>query len=147
MWGEGALGELASAPLHPRLTDPVNALAFDPADEALWAGTEGGLVCQLVCPSLELYSSFPAHQVGAAALLVLLWSGFGCWVVQQYVERRVPCRPAQLEPAPATRSAGRGRRALPSECLLPLPRTAVPTQFTTCFSLHLLFIHLPPRTA
>ena len=64
MWGEGALGELASAPLHPRLSDPVNALAFDPAEEALWAGTEGGLVCQLVCPSLDLYSSFPAHQVG-----------------------------------------------------------------------------------
>lgn len=63
MWGEGALGELASAPLHPRLTDPVNALAFDPAEEALWAGTEGGLICQLGCPTLELYSSFPAHQV------------------------------------------------------------------------------------
>jgi hypothetical protein len=62
MWGEGALGELASAPVHPRLTDQVNALAFDPAEEALWAGTESGLVCQLVSPGLEPYSAFPAHQ-------------------------------------------------------------------------------------
>ncbi len=80
MWGEGALGELASAPLHPRLTDPVNALTFDPAEEALWAGTEGGLVCQLVCPSLDLYSSFPAHQVRPAArLIVHMLAQNGCW--------------------------------------------------------------------
>ena len=71
MWGEGGLGELASGPLHPRLTDSVNALAFDPAEEALWAGTEGGLVCQLLCPALEPYSAFPAHQVRLA----------GCWLL------------------------------------------------------------------
>lgn len=63
MWGEGGLGELASGPLHPRLTDSVNALAFDPVEEALWAGTEGGLVCQVLCPGIEPYSAFPSHQV------------------------------------------------------------------------------------
>ena len=65
MWGGAGLdgwGELVSAPVHPQQLAPINALAFDSHEEALWVGTEGGLVAQLCCPTLERYCSVPAHQ-------------------------------------------------------------------------------------
>ncbi|KAL4430743.1 hypothetical protein ABPG75_005999 [Micractinium tetrahymenae] len=70
MWAQsGGWGELASAPLHPRLADQVNALAFDALEEGLWAGTDGAVVAELVCPALERYCSVPA-----SGPVVELWS-------------------------------------------------------------------------
>lgn len=60
MWATEGWGEVASSPLHPRLADPVIALAFDTLEEGLWAGTDGGVVAELVCPSLDRYCSLPA---------------------------------------------------------------------------------------
>lgn len=72
----GALFEVAAAPLHPRLPDAATCLAFDAAEEGLWAGTESGLLCQLAAPTLERYATAPAHagpvlglrSVGAGAV-------------------------------------------------------------------------------
>lgn len=79
MWGDGGAAgaagggyfELHSAPVHPRLPagEPVHALAFDPLEEALWAGTESGLVVQLAVGggaaappgAFATYASVPAH--------------------------------------------------------------------------------------
>lgn len=73
MWdgGGGSLFELHSALLHPRLPagEPINALAFDPREEALWAGSEGGMVVQLAVggadggggAALSSYASIAAH--------------------------------------------------------------------------------------
>ncbi len=66
MWGgqgdgQWGLAELCSAPIHPRLAEPVNALAFDPLEEALWAGTDGA-VAQLAAPSLERYAAVPTSS-------------------------------------------------------------------------------------
>lgn len=79
MWSDGgAVGavdgdyyELHSAPVHPRLAagEPVHALAFDPLDESLWAGTESGLVVQLAVGggaaaapgTFSTYASMAAH--------------------------------------------------------------------------------------
>ncbi|KAL4432378.1 hypothetical protein ABPG77_001677 [Micractinium sp. CCAP 211/92] len=60
MWAQEGWGELASSPLHPRLADPVTVLAFDALEEGLWAGTDGGVVAELVCPALDRYCSVPA---------------------------------------------------------------------------------------
>ena len=56
----GGLWELAASPFRPG--DAVNACDFDTAEEALWVGTEGGLVGQLAAPALERYSSAAAHE-------------------------------------------------------------------------------------
>jgi hypothetical protein len=60
MWAsqEGGLYELAAAPLAQQLTDPLRALAFDPLEEALWAGSDA-FVAQLACPALERFCSVP----------------------------------------------------------------------------------------
>lgn len=60
MWAQEGWGELASSPLHPRLADPVTVVAFDALEEGLWAGTDGGVVAELVCPALDRYCSVPA---------------------------------------------------------------------------------------
>jgi hypothetical protein len=64
MWhGEGGgLGELCCSALHPQLQEPITAIDFDPLEEAIWTGTEGGLVAQLLSPTLERYCTVPAHQ-------------------------------------------------------------------------------------
>ncbi|KAL4859552.1 PAN2-PAN3 deadenylation complex catalytic subunit pan2 [Chlorella vulgaris] len=64
----GFWGELHSATLHPRLLDSINALDFDPLEEALWVGTEGGFVGQLQIPSLDRHCSIPAHHSNVLAL-------------------------------------------------------------------------------
>lgn len=51
---------MSAGPLRP--SDQINACSFDSAEEALWVGTEGGLVGQLTCPALERYSSVAAHE-------------------------------------------------------------------------------------
>lgn len=40
---------------------PITALAFDPAEELLWAGTQDGRLTVLHSPSLERYSGVQAH--------------------------------------------------------------------------------------
>jgi hypothetical protein len=64
----GFWGELHSATLHPRLLDSINTLEFDPLEEALWVGTEGGFVGQLQIPSLDRHCSIPAHHSNVLAL-------------------------------------------------------------------------------
>lgn len=60
---EGGFGEWASCLAHPQLAgDPLHALAFDPLEEALWAGTGGGVLSQLaVSASPSTYASVTCH--------------------------------------------------------------------------------------
>lgn len=60
--GGGLWGELHSAALNPRLLEVVSAVDFDFLEEALWVGTEGGIVAQVQVPSLARHCSLPAHQ-------------------------------------------------------------------------------------
>ena len=48
--------------IWPNLAIVVSFWSFNPLEEALWTGTEGGLVGQLLSPTLERYCTVPAHQ-------------------------------------------------------------------------------------
>lgn len=58
-------GEIAVAPIFQGdAVDLPSALRFDAAEESLWAGTNGGVVVQSLCPDLERYSEVSAHHDG-----------------------------------------------------------------------------------
>jgi hypothetical protein len=61
--GGGGLAEIAVGPAtFNEGRDHLTALAFDLAQEALWAGTASGALAQLSSPTLDRYSVFPfAH--------------------------------------------------------------------------------------
>ena len=59
---QGGFYDLAEASVGLRSTDSINCVSFDIFDEALWAGSASGVVSQLLCPTLERYSSLAAHQ-------------------------------------------------------------------------------------
>jgi hypothetical protein len=70
MYREPAFGELAAAPVL-REAEQVNCLDFDLAQEVLWAGTDGGYVVELISPTLERRSAFPAHRQPVVDLISL----------------------------------------------------------------------------
>eukprot|EP00887_Chlorella_sp_A99_P005338 scaffold1.g5338.t1 len=65
MWGgDGGGGGAAWAELAVQACDDasINCVTFDLCDEALWTGSAGGGIAQLLCPALDRYASLPAHQ-------------------------------------------------------------------------------------
>lgn len=70
--GEGEwLGELLAVPLDPRFPEPVTAVQFDQQYEALWAGTESGMLYTLQCPMLSRFASWQAHPSAVLDLTLL----------------------------------------------------------------------------
>ncbi|KAF8066299.1 Pan2 [Scenedesmus sp. PABB004] len=55
-------GELLAAPLDPHFQEAITVLQFDQQYEALWAGTESGMLYTLQCPLLTRYASWQAHE-------------------------------------------------------------------------------------
>jgi PAB-dependent poly(A)-specific ribonuclease subunit 2 len=67
----------ARAEAAGRYAAAVTALAFDPLEELVWAGTEDGRVTVLHSPSLERHAACQAHPVDHAVQAVLPVGGNG----------------------------------------------------------------------
>ena len=65
-----------AAPQRGAPVEAVTLLAFDPAEEAVWAGTDGGSVAVFSLPELARYSCAAAHPAPLAALLPLGGAAF-----------------------------------------------------------------------
>lgn len=71
--GEGheqsGLGEIAVGPAFSgEHVDCVTTVRFDVAEECLWVGTQGGILVQHVCPSLQRYAYIATHLDGILAM-------------------------------------------------------------------------------